>query len=141
MPLPCTKPAAKRMPAAPTTPPAEDEPQQNVARNDPGTAAVAAQQFEPQPKVARNDPGPDQGRASASFRAQPCSSRPLPYWKTVMHSENGYIEFRAWWDVACRNGPDCSLGKVRRCYFRHDTPAYQWQVIGSVHDPSLNLWH
>ena len=135
------------MPAAPTTPPAEDEPQQNVARNDPGTAAVAAQQFEPQQKVACNDPGPDQGRASDpgpdqgrasdpgpdQGRARPCSSRPLPYAKAVMHSETGHIELRAWWDVACRNGPDCSRATARTCYFRHDEEAYNWQVIGEYH--------
>ena len=42
------------MPAAPTTPPAEDEPQQNVARNDPGPAAVAARE------IGTRDPGPTQ---------------------------------------------------------------------------------
>ena len=134
MPLPCTKPAAKRMPAAPTTPPAEDEPQQKVARNDPGTAAVAARE------IGTRDPGPDQGRASdpgpdqghdpgPRFRRR----RPLPYVKVVRHLETGNVELRAWWDVPCRNGPNCSSGLVSRCYFRHDIPAYQWLVIEEYH--------
>ena len=53
-----------------------------------------------------------------------------PFWKIVRHRTTGDVEIRRYWEVPCRQGPQC---KTRKCQFQHYDSAFQWPVVAECH--------